>query len=92
MDNQILKKIEDFISSNQSKKEYISTYWNEIIKLNLTNRSLKNILDEVKSSYFLEHYTLFNYTDNFIKNQNPKDKILLRKTLLSNLISNPFYY
>jgi len=89
MSNQILKKIEDFISSNQSKKEYISTHWDEIIKFNLNDRNSKNIINELKSSYFLEHYSLFKYSDNFIKHRNPRDKILFRKTLLSILISNP---
>ena len=89
MSNQILKKIEDFISSNQSKKEYISTHWDEIIKFNLDDRNSKNIINELKSSYFLEHYSLFKYSDNFIKHRNHRDKILFRKTLLSILISNP---
>ncbi|MEC7880708.1 MAG: putative sugar O-methyltransferase [Chloroflexota bacterium] len=89
MDTQILKKIEDFISLNQSKKEYISTHWSEIIKLRLANKNLNEIIDELKSSHYLEHYSLFKYTDNFIKHQDPKDKILFRKTLLSILISNP---
>tara|TARA_B100000073_G_scaffold283596_1_gene244664 strand:+ start:299 stop:1399 length:1101 start_codon:yes stop_codon:yes gene_type:complete len=89
MDNQILKKIEDFISSNKSKKEYISTHWEKIINFQFEDKNSKNIIDEIKSSFFLDHYTLFNYTDNFIKHQEPEDKILFRKTLLSIFISNP---
>ena len=79
MDNQILKKIEDFISSNKSKKEYISTHWEKIINFQFEDKNSKNIIDEIKSSFFLDHYTLFNYTDNFIKHQEPEDKILFRK-------------
>lgn len=89
MSNQILKKIEDFISSNKSKKEYISTHQDEIIKFQFEDKNSKNIIDELKSSFFLDHYTLFNYADNFIKHQHPDDKILFRKTLLSIFISNP---
>ena len=89
MDSKILKKIEDFISLNRSEKEYISTHWNEIIKLYLADRNSKSIVDELKSSYYLEHYSLFKYSDNFIKHQSYRDRILFRKTLLSILISNP---
>ena len=89
MSSQILKKIEDFVSSNKSKKEYISTHWDEIIKFQFEDKNSNNIIDELKSSFFLDHYTLFNYADNFIKHQHPEDTILLRKTLLSIFISNP---
>ncbi|MFL2676954.1 MAG: putative sugar O-methyltransferase [Dehalococcoidia bacterium] len=89
MDNQILKKVEDFISLNHSKKAYISSHWDKIINLYLSNKDSKNIIEQLKSSYYLEHYSLFKYTDNFIKHNNSRDKILFRKTLLSILVSNP---
>ncbi len=89
MNKQILNKIEDFILSNHNKDTYISSHWDKIIKLYLSNKDPKKIIEELKSSYFLEHYSLFKYSDNFIKHKDSRDKILFRKTLLSILVSNP---
>ena len=89
MQNEIVKKIEKFISSNKSKEDYLSEHWKKIISQSVGNKKSINIIDELESSYYLDHYSLFKYTDNFIKHSSPRDKILIRKTLLSNLISNP---
>ena len=89
MQNEIVKKIEKYISSNKSKEDYISEHWKKIINQSVGNKKSINIIDELESSYYLDHFSLFKYTDNFIKHSSSRDKILIRKTLLSNLISNP---
>ena len=86
MSNQILKKIEDFISSNKSKKEYISTHWDEIIKFQFGDKNSNNIIDELKNIKISEYTKPIQFGSNFLilkienkkrkKIQNNKDKML----------------
>ena len=89
MSDQLIKKIKDFVSSPKNENEYLSNHWNEIIKSHINPDDFESLIDNVKSSYYLEHYTLFKTSDNFIKHKEKEDKILFRKTLLSSFISNP---
>ena len=40
MQNEIVKKIEKFISSNKSKEDYLSEHWKKIINQSVVNKKL----------------------------------------------------
>lgn len=89
-DKETLEKIKDFINHPIDKnRDYLSVHWKKIIESNIEEFSFDKVIKDIQSSYYLDHYTIFQNTDSFVKHKDVRDKLLIRKTLLSSLISNP---
>ena len=89
-DKETLEKIKDFINHPIDKnRDYLSVHWKKIIESNIEEFSFDKVIKDIQSSYYLDHYTIFQNTDSFVKHKDVRDKLLIRKTLLSSFISNP---
>jgi hypothetical protein len=89
-DKETLEKIKSFIDHPIDKnRDYLSVHWKKIIESNIEEFNFDKVIKDIQSSYYLDHYTIFQNGDSFVKHRYALDKLLIRKTLLSSLISNP---
>ena len=74
-DKETLEKIKGFIDHPIDKdRDYLSVHRKKIIESNIEEFSLDKVIKDIQRSYNLDHYTIFQNGDSFVKHKYALEK------------------